>query len=132
MDPATPKVAIEKLKGKHILLVEDHHDLAEMLTKLLADHDVRVSDVNSGNKALSEIEKERPDLILLDLNLPDMNGLGVVTRVRQNDKTKFLPILVVTASPYEKQNCLRAGCSDFIQKPFHPSDLLNRIAMLVD
>jgi DNA-binding response OmpR family regulator len=122
---------VEQLKGKHILLVDDHPGMSDLLTKLLARYQVRVSDANCGNKALNEIEHEPPDLILLDLNLPDMNGLEIVTRVRQNENTKSLPILVVSASSSEEQNCLGMGCG-FLLKPFHPSDLVTLIARIVN
>jgi DNA-binding response OmpR family regulator len=90
-----------------------------------------VSDANCGNKALNQIQQKAPDLILLDLNLPDMNGLEIVTRVRQNKNTKSLPILIVSASPYEEQDCLRMEC-DFLPKPFHVLDLVTRIARIVN
>ena len=127
--PSLPDV--EKLKGKHILLVEDHPDFSDVLTRLLAHYEVRVSDANCGNKALTKIEQEAPDLILLDLTLPDMNGFEIVTRVRQNENTKSLPILIVSASLGEEQNCLRMGC-DFLLKPCHMSELVTRIAKIVN
>jgi two-component system, OmpR family, response regulator RpaA len=92
---------------------------------------IRVSHAASGTKALDAIKQELPDFILLDLGLPDMSGLAVVTRVRRDEKTGSVPILAMSGDPRRERICLRTGCNDFILKPFDISELLERISALL-
>ena len=120
------------LKGKHLLIVEDDSHLAGILARLAQRYGIRVSHAESGTKALDAIKQELPDLILLDLGLPDMSGLAVVTRVRRDEKTRAVPILAMGGNPSRERICLRTGCNDFILKPFDISELLERISALLD
>src|SRR5207249_10853519 len=86
----------------------------------------------SGTKALDAIKQELPDFILLDLGLPDMSGLAVVTRLRRDEKTRSVPILAMSGNSSREKICLRTGCNDFILKPFDISELLERISALLD
>ncbi len=120
----------QKLVDKHILIVEDYDLIGKVLVDLLKHYD-HASHVRSGNAALREIERNPPDIILLDLILPDMSGLELARMVRQNTKTKSTPILAMSASAGEKANCLKAGCNGFILKPFHIPELLNELTALL-
>ena len=111
------KSGIKKLTDKQILVVEDHPFVGEILTELLTLFD-HPSHVDSGKEALKQIKQKRPNIILLDLSLPDMNGLEVARRLRQNETTKSIRILAMSGSPMDKRNWLQAGCDDFILKPF--------------
>ena len=108
--------------------MEDHPLIGELLTNMFRDYD-HGSHARSGNEALKQIE-QRPDLILLDLTLPDLTGLEVARIVRQNKKTKSIPILAMSGYPMKKKS-LEAGCNDFIRKPFDTADLLDRLATLL-
>ena len=90
-----------------------------------------MSHAESGTKALDVIKQELPDFILLDLGLPDMSGLAVVTRVRRDEKTRSVPILAMSGDSSRERICLRSGCNDFILKPFDISELLERISALL-
>jgi CheY-like chemotaxis protein len=118
------------LKGKHVLVVEDNLLMGEILKELLARYD-HASHVSSGKEALKQIEQNRPDIILLDLTLPDINGLEVATTVRRNKKTKSIPILAMSATSVEKRKWLKAGCTDFILKPFSIPNLLERLSKML-
>jgi CheY-like chemotaxis protein len=118
-----------KLKGKHILVVEDHPVMGEILTTLLKSYD-HASHARSGKEALKQIEQQTPDIILLDLTLPDTNGLELARIIRQNKTTKSIPILAMSGHPSSKES-LNAGCNDFIRKPFSTEDLLDHLARLV-
>ena len=120
----------EKLKGKHILVVEDYPLMGALLMDLLKQYN-HASYARSGNEAIKEIKQKRPDIILLDLSLPDMSGLEVARRLRNNQRTKSIPILAMSGSAIEKKTCLEAGCNDFILKPFDTSQLLAQLATLV-
>src|SRR5207247_11481470 len=115
MTPNKTKPFIENLKRKNILIVEDHPYFSDILRRIITAYGARVSYVDSGNKALTQVKRKPPDLILLDLSLPDMDGLEVATRLRQNENTKSVPILLMSASPNKKRECLRSGCNDFIR-----------------
>src|SRR5947208_17057500 len=103
MTPNQTKPFIENLKRNNILIVEDHPSLADILRRIITAYGARVSYVDSGNKALTQVKRKPPDLILLDLSLPDMDGLEVATRLRQNENTKSVPILLMSASPNKKR-----------------------------
>jgi CheY-like chemotaxis protein len=120
----------KKLKDKHILVVEDYPLMGALLMDLLKEY-VHASYARSGSEAIKEIKKKRPDIILLDLSLPDMSGLEVARKLRENQRTKSIPILAMSGSPIEKKTCLEAGCNDFILKPFETSQLLAQLATLV-
>ena len=123
--------ATHPLKEKKILLIEDHRDLAEVLSRILALPGMHVRLANSGTKALEMLRREVPDLILLDLMLPDMDGLEVVTFVRQEERLKHIPIVVITGSFGRRKQCLERGCDDFITKPVEAAELLRRLSLLV-
>lgn len=127
-DPNT--VSVGFLKGKHVLIVEDNPFLADVFTRIVTHWGIRVTTADSGDKALRTADRLNPDLILLDLGLPDIDGLEVATRLRRNYMTKSLPILVISGSFQARQKCLSNGCNDFLLKPFHASELLTRISRL--
>jgi DNA-binding response OmpR family regulator len=124
------KSGIKKLGGKQILVVEDHPFVGEALTELLTLFDHPSHAAASGKEALKQIKRKRPNIILLDLTLPDMNGLELARLLRQNETTKSVRILAMSGSVIDKQNWLDAGCDDFIRKPFNISTLLARLSKL--
>jgi DNA-binding response OmpR family regulator len=130
MPRAKRKPNSKKLQGRRILVVEDQPLVSELLTDLLRLYD-HPSQASSGKDALAQIKHKAPDLILLDLNLPDMNGLEVARFVRRNEKTSHIPILAMSGDPMDKSKCLEMGCNDFIHKPFTVSTLLARLSALI-
>jgi DNA-binding response OmpR family regulator len=117
-------------KGKHILVVEDQPFIGEILTGILRRYD-HPSYAKSAKEALKKISQETPDIILMDVTLPDMNGLELARTLRQNTKTNFIPILAMSGFPINKKNWREAGCNDFIAKPFKAGDLLSRLEGLL-
>jgi CheY-like chemotaxis protein len=120
----------KKLQGKRILVVEDHPSVSNILANVLGRYGYP-SHANSGRDALKQIKHKAPDLILLDLRLPDMNGLEVARLVRRDEKARHTPILAMSASRMDYKKCLEAGCNDFIRKPFRLSTLLVRLSALI-
>ena len=100
---AKRKPNTKKLQGKRILVVEDQRLVSELLTDLLRLYD-HPSQANSGKEALEQIKHNAPDVILLDLSLPDMNGLEVARQVRRSEKTSRIHILAMSGSPMDKKN----------------------------
>jgi two-component system response regulator VicR len=130
MARAKRKRNTKQFHSKRILVVEDHSSVSEILIDLLRRYG-HPSPASSGSDALQQIKKKAPDVILLDVSLPDMNGLEIARLVRRNEKTNCIPILAMSASPIDKKKCLEMGCNDFILKPFSVSSLLVRLSALI-
>jgi DNA-binding response OmpR family regulator len=115
-----------------VLLVEDEVRVAMFLVKGLYAHGYSVDHVTSGEDALAQTGSTNFSLVLLDLGLPDLDGLDVLRRLRENgDQT---PVIVLTArtEPRDRTRSLELGATDFVTKPFVFSDLLDRIRMHMD
>lgn len=108
---------------KTILIVEDNTDIHNLLKEVLEKEKYKVLDSYSGTEALMLLEREKVDLILLDLMLPGLNGEDIIKRV------KDIPIIVISAkiSPEDKVNALLSGANDYLTKPFSTEELLARI-----
>ena len=135
--PISRSFHISSLKNtqmtKKILIVEDNIDLIHVLGLALELQDYEVIRVTDGKQALNMAASKLPDLILLDLSLPDMDGLEVARQIRQNPKTHSIPILATTgrASFKDQEEYLQSGCNDYISKPFTPKELVARIENLL-
>ena len=114
-----------KIKGK-VLVVEDEQSISNFISAILGANGYDTLVAETGAEALSMISSHCPDLIILDLGLPDMDGLGVLREVRSWSN---LPVIVVSARTHEhdKVAALDAGADDYIEKPFGTSELLARI-----
>ena len=108
---------------KTILIVEDNIDIHNYIKEVLEKERYKVLDSYSGTEALMVLEKEKVDLILLDLMLPGLNGEEIIKKV------KDIPIIVLSAkiSPEDKVNVLLSGANDYLTKPFSTEELLARI-----
>jgi CheY-like chemotaxis protein len=102
-----------------ILVVEDNDEASFMLRTVLTRKGYRVVEAWDGKQAIEVAETEELDLILLDLQLPRLNGLGVIHRLRQNPKLETVPIVIVTGQDPEKYrtSAIAEGCDDFLIKP---------------
>lgn len=112
-----------------ILVVEDEPDLVRALGMRLSNHGYEVSTAYDGRQAMTRIQSESPDLVLLDIHLPAGNGYRVCESLRSHPKTGSIPIIAITADarPEAEQKCLRYGCSAFFRKPYDPHLLLKAI-----
>jgi len=119
--PSVPNQSchIPELKGKLVYIAEDDDPSFLYLQEILAITNARIFHVTEGKKLIEMVKKEVPDLVLIDINMPEMNGLEAVRELRNLDY-KF-PVIAQTAYalPEEKSNCLDAGCSDYIPKPIN-------------
>ncbi|MEL6310045.1 MAG: response regulator transcription factor [Chloroflexota bacterium] len=114
----------------NILIVEDDEDTAEVVCTLLEDAGFNTTAVENGNRAISEITAQMPDLVLLDLHLPDINGLDVLRNVRSHS---FLPMIVLSGFGKDRDRvvALEAGADDYMSKPFSPEELIARVKALL-
>jgi two-component system phosphate regulon response regulator PhoB len=112
-----------------VLVVEDEDDIRELLRYNLAKEGYRVTCVASGEEALKNARSRLPDIILLDLMLPGMDGPEVCRLLKQDPQTRNLPIVMITAKGEEVDivTGLELGADDYITKPFSPRVLLARL-----
>jgi len=118
------------MKNKaHILVVDDEEDILELIQYNLSKEGYTITCVDSGEKALTEIQKQKPDLILLDLMLPGLDGFQVCRHLKTNPETVHIPIIMLTAKGEETDivTGLELGAEDYITKPFSPRVLIARI-----
>ena len=119
---------------KHILCIEDEPDMIELLHIILRRKGFKVSGASSGKEGLRMIYETAPDLVLLDLMMIDMGGWEVYQQMKADDKTKNIPVIVVTAKAQSIDKVLGlhiAKVDDYITKPFSPSDLLESVTKVL-
>lgn len=116
-----------------ILVVEDEQDLAELVAFNLRQAGHTVVTVHEGNPALAEIRRNRPDLVVLDIMLPDLSGVEVCRRLRRDPGTQRLPVLMLTAKGEEVDRVVgfEVGADDYVIKPFSPRELVLRVEAIL-
>ncbi len=112
-----------------ILVVEDEKDIVKMLDYNLKKEGFRTLSVHDGEDALDLANREHPDLVILDLMLPGMDGLEVCKTLKKESKTASIPIIMLTAKSQESDKVigLELGADDYVTKPFSPRELIARI-----
>ena len=110
---------------KKILIVEDVEMNRDLLVQLLED-DYELAEASDGKEGLEKISSEKPDLVLLDISLPEMDGYEVTRATRANAAIAHVPIIAVTAHAMagDEEKALEAGCNDYLTKPIIDEDLL--------
>ncbi len=118
---------------KKILIVEDEKDILHLVKLYLEKDGFRTVTAVTGTEALRQVKAEHPDLIILDLMLPEMDGLEVCKRIRLSPDTTLLPILMLTAKAEESDTVigLELGADDYVTKPFSPKALVARVKALL-
>ncbi len=116
-----------------ILVVDDNPEAIQFISIWLENHSYQTLEATSGEEALRVTEAQSPDLVLLDVMMPGLDGIETCRRLRQNEKTSHIPVILVTAhDPHvARTEGLMAGANDYIAKPINPEDLLARIEALL-
>ena len=115
--------------SKRILVVEDHEDNRQILRDLLASADFKMIEAWDGEAALKVAAAERPDLILMDIQLPGIDGYEVTRRIKADPNLQSIPIIAVTsyALSGDEEKARAAGCNGYVAKPYSPRKLLETI-----
>jgi two-component system, cell cycle response regulator DivK len=115
--------------SKRILIVEDQADNRRILRDLFANAGYELIEAESGEEALSALATSRPDLILMDIQLPVMDGYEATRRIRSNPELNSIPIIAVTsyALAGDEAKALATGCNAYVSKPYSPRALLAKV-----
>jgi CheY-like chemotaxis protein len=117
------------MKNPHILIVDDFADSREMYGYLLSEQGFQVASAADGQEGLDKAAQIRPDVILMDLSLPDMDGWEVIRRLKDAEKTKHIPVILLTA--YDLPPTPMAGCAGVLIKPCRPDKMIAEIRRLL-
>ena len=128
------EASVKKPTVKRVLLVEDEEALRRVMKDLLEREGFVVYEAGDGVVALDEVDRLAPDLVVLDLNLPRLDGYGVLSHLRARPATQKLPVIVLTAKGDEDSEVrvFEYGASDYLTKPFRARALSARIHSLLD
>lgn len=118
-----------KVMGKRILIIEDSPSQTQMLKQLLTKYGFETSTAGDGKEGLEKVKLIKPDLVLLDIVMPDMNGFQVARQITQNPKNAHIPVIVVSTKSMatDKLWAKRQGASDYVTKPVNEEELLSKI-----
>lgn len=111
---------------KKILLVEDEKNIVLGVTICLRSAGLEVAVAEDGAEAIRKLETDKPDLVLLDLVMPKLNGLDALQTMKDNEATRDIPVIVLSARAQEEdiQRAMELGAADYMAKPFRPEELL--------
>jgi CheY-like chemotaxis protein len=116
-----------------ILVVDDYEDAREMYAEYLAFSGFRVAEAKNGNDAVAQAFELRPDLILMDLSLPGMDGWEATKLLKADDRTKHIPVVALTghALAGASEGARKAGCDSFVTKPCLPDELVVEVRRML-
>jgi|TARA_R110000782_G_scaffold155133_1_gene247437 DNA-binding response OmpR family regulator len=118
--------------AKRVLLAEDEPNIVESLTFILERSGFEVATTTNGRQALEVAQSDTPDILILDVMLPELDGYEVLRRLRADARTKTLPVLMVTAKGQreDRETAMKCGADMFITKPFVNSELIAAVEKL--
>lgn len=116
-----------------ILYVEDNPLNLKLVRKILNAAGYEMIEAVDGYSGMQMAEREQPALILMDINLPDIDGLAVTAQLKSQSSTRHIPVIALTANSMhgDRERCIAHGCNDYIPKPVAKSELLTAIAQLM-
>lgn len=118
-----------RMPGEKILVIEDEHDIRELIAYNLESEGYEIIKAAAGNEGIDKAKRRLPDLILLDIMLPDIDGLEVCRKLKREETTRDIPIIMLTAKSEDSDviSGLELGAEDYITKPFSPRVLIARL-----
>jgi two-component system, cell cycle response regulator DivK len=119
--------------SKIILHVEDNIDNRVLVRRLLESHKYRVVEANNAYEAISCLRRFRPDLILMDINIPDVDGYTLTSKLKTVPGVRNIPIIAITANAMrgDREKTLHAGCDGYIEKPIDIDNFLNQVNLFL-
>lgn len=114
-------------RSKKVLVVEDNPGILDAISTLLTVYGLESAATADGKEVFSQVDKHKPDLIILDVKLEGEDGRTICKNLKEHPSYKHLPIIMISAHPNVAQSALSAGADEFIAKPFDIKDLENRI-----
>ena len=119
---------------KRILLIEDDELNRKLVKEILRVGNYRALEAKDAETGIQMARQHKPDLILMDIHLPKMDGLSATRLIKSDEDLKQIPIVALTAlaMPEDLNKALKAGCDDYVSKPFRMQDLLKTIGQLID
>ena len=122
-----------QVKRKCILIVEDDRLCLIFLRQLLTAQGYEILRSSEGWDGITRARNERPDLIVMDIGLPDISGLDAILLLKKDDRTKNIPVIALTGcvTPEDKANALKSGCAAYITKPVKVDELLRTVELFV-
>jgi two-component system, OmpR family, response regulator VicR len=121
---------MDNARSQSIVYIEDDLEMIDLVKLILSRRGFEVKGAHGGREGLDVVQHERPDLILLDLMMPDVDGWDVYQQLKANEGTRDIPVIVITAKaqPIDRVLGLHiAKVDDYISKPFHPQELIDSI-----
>jgi DNA-binding response OmpR family regulator len=121
------------MSARKVLVVDDDAGMRDVLETALATEDLAVYTSMDGKDAVQKTLEYRPDLILLDVNMPNLNGLTFCKAIRASSATRNTPVIIITGltAPGRIEECMAAGADDFLGKPFRVEELLIRVRAML-
>ena len=116
-----------------ILIVEDSKSIREAIAKILRELNIKVIEADNGNQAVKYLEGEKPNLVITDIIMPEMNGYELCRWMRNNPKTQEIPILMCSSKSeeFDRHWGMKQGADEYLTKPFKSAELLSKIKVLL-
>lgn len=123
----------EEVSAQTILVVDDFDDTRLMMRLWLERRGYRVIEAADGLEAVEVARRESPDLVIMDIEMPAMDGLAATRRIREEERLRSVPVLAVSAYGEEhwRERALEAGCNEYVSTPFNPTELNGLIKSLL-
>ena len=120
---------MKNVKKPKIAIIDDEKDLVETLKSFLEERNFSVSTAYGGRDGLEIIKKEKPDMVILDVMMPDMDGRDVLVELKKNEDTKKIPVIMLTirSEPFDIDYGIQLGADGYLSKPYTASALLKHI-----
>jgi DNA-binding response OmpR family regulator len=121
-------------QSKRLAYIEDEEEMIDLVRLILGRRGYSVLGANGGREGINLVRKELPDLVLLDLMMPDMDGWDVYHQIKSEDTTRDIPVIVITAKAQDIDKILGlriAKVEDYISKPFSPQELIDRVEQVL-
>ena len=117
--------------GASVLVVDDDRQIRDLLNKFLTSEGYEALLASNGEEATELAEREYPDVILLDVKMPGIDGMGVCKRLKAEPKTQFIPVIMITGYVDNKMVAIEAGANDFVNKPIDLMELAVRVKSIL-